>query len=1130
MRLHGEAQVVVKIGNTYHEINCIIANSLREDLILGYPWLVQQQATFDFARNCIHHGTNKRETIYCLNRKNIPKTVHPELDHTKIAQEFPEEREGELYALLDEFPELWRTSAPPTRTLQHEIRLKTNDIIRSPNYRYSEEKKCIIADQVEEMLANGFIEPSQSPHNSPIVIVSKKDSKPRFCLDFRRLNEATIDEPAVLPLIHETLKDIGPATIFSSLDLKSGYWQIGLSPSARQYTSFTTPDGAAYQFKVMPFGLKTAPMTFQKLMAREVLVGYLHRFCMVYLDDIIVYSETWEQHLNHLRKVFERLQQHGLICAPEKCHFGKRTLEYLGHVVTENGNQPQNQHVLQIQKAPTPTNRKTLRQFLGLCNWLREYVPRYATLAAPLTDLLSTKHKWNWTEEAENAFYQIKQELQKPLVLSRPDPTRTFVLQTDASKEGTAAVLYQERPDGTRDIISYASSRFNPAEQKYHSNEQECLAAVWAIKRYRPYLEGRRFILRTDNRALTWLNTAKDQRAKLTRWALLLQDFTFTLEHCPGRTNELPDALSRNPEGPEVSIEENDHTPLTPPTFQLQEANVDTSPTVCLISHDRVALTEIILQAQERDGETQELREQDTSESNPNPQPPYQIECGLVGFRHDKSLLLYVPRTAREAVLRFFHINEGVHHAAIDMMEEIKQEYFWPNMGEDMMNFCTNCNSCPDSPVVTQVNVNGITLWEEINQEQEKDQEVQKYLQQWHESYATEEITPHLQNIQNQFVVEEGLLYKKTPAGPRIYVPSTVRPQILYQYHDLDSAGHPGIAETTRSIMERFYWPQLRAEVTAYVRQCLLCARCKKGPNQPKAAERPQQPRKPWDLLALDLMGPYPLSVRGKRFILVITDLFTRWTEAFSLTKSTASVLVRVLEEEVFTRYGYPSTLLTDNGRQFISHQWQRACHNWDVKHWTTATYHPRANPTERRNQEIKKGLRLHLQGIDHRQWDKYLPTVLFNLRSRQNTTIKCTPGFAFLGRELDRPGDWRFKLPENFMEAPPHPNQQERAENLEEILRNRHPRVESPAHVNPKFHLNQWVMVKEHPLPDATVGIHAGFQPKWSGPHKIVKQLGKTVYQIQKDKRLVKIHVDQLRPSHNVPETHVEDIEPGGN
>lgn len=284
----------------------------------------------------------------------------------------------------------------------------------------------------------------------------------RFCSDYRKLNALTKSEAAPLPKIVDSLREFGAATVFSSIDLKSGYWQIPMDEASKRVTTFATPDGTTYQYRVMPFGLKNAPATFQKLMAR-VLAGHLGRFTHVYLDDIIVFSKDYTEHLGHLRLIFERLHEYGLRCAVEKCRFGVTELPYLGHVIGRDGNRPQEHHLDQVKTASPPATRKQLQSFLGLANWVREYVPRFAEIAAPMTDLLNGKTRFRWTEEAQQAFEALKTEMSRPLKLHRPDLSKRFILQTDASGIGIAGVLYQEDGD-QKQVISYSSAKLNKTQ------------------------------------------------------------------------------------------------------------------------------------------------------------------------------------------------------------------------------------------------------------------------------------------------------------------------------------------------------------------------------------------------------------------------------------------------------------------------------------------------------------------------------------------------------------------------------------------------------------------------------------------------------------------------------------------
>jgi hypothetical protein len=359
------------------------------------------------------------------------------------------------------------------------------------------------------------------------------------------LNQITRDEAAPLPRIQEVLCDFGTAQVYSSMDLKSGYWQIPMDPISKHLTTFATSDGTLYQYRVMPFGLKNVPATFQKPMTR-VLAGLLGK-CVHVTDDIIVYSRTHEEHVSHLRQAFERLHEYGLHCAVEKCRFEVCELPYLGHVIGSKCNRPQEGHLRQIRDAPTPRIKKQLQSFLGLANWMREYVPRFSEIAAPLTDLLHKGKSFKRTTAAKEALLNLKEALDRPLVLHRPDPDLGFILQTHASGVGITAILFQEH-ESQRRITSYVSARLNV-------NEQEYLSIVCVVKKYRPYLEERPFVLRSDNKRLLWLNTTKESNAKLTRCALLLQEFNLRVEHVPGKENELPDLLSRQPSDDHVCKE-----------------------------------------------------------------------------------------------------------------------------------------------------------------------------------------------------------------------------------------------------------------------------------------------------------------------------------------------------------------------------------------------------------------------------------------------------------------------------------------------------------------------------------------------------------------------------------------------
>jgi hypothetical protein len=410
----GRARVNLRIQGHDTPVDFLVVVGLREEVILGVEWLTSQRAVIDLYRGCLHFGRNERATVHLLPQKRGKTDVDVVLP--QVSKELSREQGNELSKVLGEFKEIFAPYAGPAPLQAYKIQLTDSKPIKLPSYRLSDVKKKNLYAQLEGMLSDGVIEASRSKYSFPIVMVSKKGKEEyRFCVDYRRLNDVTEDEMSQLPIIQETLKDLGGAKIFSTIDLQKGYWQIPVEEASRKYTAFTTPDGASYQFRVLPFGLKGAPAHFQKTMCQEVLAGYLRDFCMVYLDDIIVYSSDWKTHMYHLRLVFERLQQFSLRCAADKCKLASERLDYLGHVVTNGGNHPQVVHGLSIRDTPVPKSRRQLRAFLGLAGWVREYIEKFAEIAAPLTDLLSTKRPFRWNEQADDAMKRLKDELSKPL-------------------------------------------------------------------------------------------------------------------------------------------------------------------------------------------------------------------------------------------------------------------------------------------------------------------------------------------------------------------------------------------------------------------------------------------------------------------------------------------------------------------------------------------------------------------------------------------------------------------------------------------------------------------------------------------------------------------------------------------
>ena len=389
----------------------------------------------------------------------------------------PTERTS-LQRLLDEYSDLFSTGPGDigrTTVTTHSISTGSSQPIRRRPYRQPFHVRQEVERHVQNMLDSDVIKPSSSPWSSPIIMVPKKDGTFRFCVDFRHLNEVTIKDAFPLPRVDETLESLGGARYFSTLDLASGYWQVELDPESQPKTAFTTRSGH-YEFQVMPFGLCNAPATFQRLM-EMVLRGLNWDVCLIYLDDIIIFSATFQDHLSRLRQVFDRLRQAGLKFSPKKCHFAQQQVEYLGHIVSKHGIAVDPSKVSKVRDWPTPRSVKEVRTFLGVASYYRRFVPEFARIAGPLNQLTRKGVQFTWSPEAENAFCHLKQHLCQTPIMAYPNFEKTFTLKTDASDTALGAVLCQiddeiERP------VAYASRSLSSSESNYSATEKETLAVV----------------------------------------------------------------------------------------------------------------------------------------------------------------------------------------------------------------------------------------------------------------------------------------------------------------------------------------------------------------------------------------------------------------------------------------------------------------------------------------------------------------------------------------------------------------------------------------------------------------------------------------------------------------------------
>ena len=476
---------------------------------------------------------------------------HVEAFEWQIGRDWPEERRKELSTMLDarrgcfafDIQDLGKYIGP----VGFSIKLDTTEPIRQPKRRWSPDHEEVAKDKCQELLRAGLIARSESPHAAATVMAKKVDllgekGALRMCGDYRWLNRHTERDSYPMPCPEEIFDKLGSSRWFSTLDLRQGFNQIPLSPEDQPKTAFHGPDGQ-YQWTVMPFGLRNASACFQRVMDCT-LEGLDYTAC--FIDDVIVYSNSCEEHLQQLQGVLERINSVGLTCHPRKCQFGLRTIPYLGLQVGNGQLTVQQAKVAVLDKLPPPTDLGRLRTFLGFTGYYRRFVKNYASVCKPLTLLTRKEEPWRWEDVQERAFRSLCRALQTAPVLNLPLFSQPFILYTDWSSVGMGAILSQEI-EGAEGVIAYASRSCNPSEANYSSYEGEGAAVVWGVMHFRVYLQGRKFTLVTDHQPLEWLMNNQTLRGKNARWAMILQEFDFTIRHRAGKQQQHVDGLSRNP-------------------------------------------------------------------------------------------------------------------------------------------------------------------------------------------------------------------------------------------------------------------------------------------------------------------------------------------------------------------------------------------------------------------------------------------------------------------------------------------------------------------------------------------------------------------------------------------------------
>lgn len=1021
--------------------------------------------------------------------------------------------------------------------------------INTKQYRFPPIHKAEINKQVSQLLSSDIIRPSTSPYNSPVWIVPKKaDSKGnkrwRMVIDYRNLNEKTIGDAYPLPNINDILDQLGAAKYFSVLDLASGFHQIPMDPSHAHKTAFSTPHGH-YEFTRMPFGLKNAPATFQRLMD-QVLCGLQGTELFVYIDDIVVYASSLHEHDIKIQKLMDHLRNAKLLLQPDKCEFLRHEVTYLGHIIGSEGVRPNPEKTAAVKNFPIPRTAKNVKQFLGLAGYYRRFIPNFSGLTKPLTNLLKKNVPFVWKTEQQEAFEHLKTLLCEQPILQYPDFSKPFILTTDASNTAIGGVLSQ----GTigQDLpIAYVSRVLNSAETNYSTIEKELLAIIYCTHHFRPYLYGHKFFLVTDHQPLVWLYKVKDPTSRLMRWRLKLDEYNYEIIYKSGSVNHNADALSRNPQI--LAITDSPH-PLSIEIIEISSEEDLNLPSLTSSQFESV-----------------DEQSEDESQILPpylNGQKILEIEENIPSIA---STSTNVPETQFPPIDNNDNTDEQITES--ESSDEEDDEEMYQHLTQARIKTIRDQLSIRKDNLVILVTQNGhpvdtgakelhqlnkipplidltlgrahvepysvsnknliilsikerqtiITDWNILQEAIRSLLDVTTELQLTSFSIAK---TPQLDDIPWPLIAEElQNVFDHRPIsiticeGLTVIPPEEERSHIIEECHQSTTAGHKGVTKTFHRIRQNYYWNNIKAQVQEFIRNCRECQLKKLvrlKTRQPMVLT--DTPGFAFDKIAMDVMGPLPKTKHDNKYILTIQDLLTKYSIAVPMENTSAITTAEAFVNNFICRFGCPKAILTDQGTNFLSYLMKNIAKRFKIKHFRTSTYHPQSNGSvERSHHVFIEYLKVFIS--KNEEWDEFMERATFSYNTSVHEGTKYTPHELIFGRIARIPssrqpiaeeaGTYQHYLLELFNQI--REAQETAKTNLEQAkIRSKRYYDRRLNEIN--FQVGDYVFLKVEKKTNK-------FTDEYSGPHKILEILNHENIRIQFKNTTKLVHANKLRLSH---------------
>ena len=1028
-----------------------------------------------------HNIGNAAEVVSVMAMPSAPAEEGKHVDEAEVpehlcdlfsrsAGDLQQDETDELKSLLNEYKDVFAADEYDLGNftlIEHKIDTGNAPPIKQKLRRtpmsFAEEEKA----HLDRMHTAGVIQPSNSEWASAPVLIRKRDGNVRWCVDYRKLNAITRKDVYPLPNIEECLDTLAGNIWFSKLDANSAYWQVKVNEDDRKKTAFVTKYGL-YEFARMGFGLCNAPATFSRVM-NLVLRGLNWDIVLAFLDDVVVLGRSFSDHIGHLRQVLQRFNDYQLKLKPRKCVLFQRKVEFLGRDIDQNGMQLKDEHVKAVRDWPVPQNTKQVEQFLGLVNYHRAFIKDHALVAAPLYSITG-KNKFAWTVVQQQAFEDIKKLLTSAPVLALPNATDSFILDTDASNIAIGAELIQVQ-DGQERVVAYGSVSLSPEQRRYCVTRRELLAVVKFTRQYRHYLLGKPFLIRTDHSSLTWLLSFKEPQGQIARWLEELSQFDMTVEHRSGKRHSNADALSRIPES--AGVCEDYRFGFRPEDLPCHGCNY------CRKAHQNWAQFVDIVD------DVVPLAVRPKQMSATLFDDPPEFDCNITG-------------------VDILNVEEGL---------------LFSMDGDDSLDVLIS--------VVTAESDDSLPD-ETLQVEQEKDEQL-IHLRHWlttgqEPSEGTIMLWGPIQKKlwinRDLFRIDGGTLWKKTEDKDLLVVPRALQTQVMTLNHDLPSAGHAGMDRTIARIKSKYYWCRMTKDIKGYIASCSVCNQNKKATKHPRCPMTECHAGMPMEKVHLDFLGPLPKTSHGNEYILVMVDQFTKWVECVPLPSQTAEATAQAAVSGLFSRFGYPLQIVTDQGRNFESKLFSNLCKVLQIHKARTTPYRPSANgQVERYNRTLMDAVRCYI-GKSQNQWDKYLSQIAGAIRSTVNRSTGFTPNMLMLGREINQPADLMFPLPTSAKKVDSVDDYcsnlaqaiSEAHETARVTLRSTQKRMKRDYDVKVRkwdYQVGNWVYI----LDTASIkGKCRKLSPPWKGPALITKKLSPYLYRVEYKNTIFTVNHDRLK------------------